>query len=425
MKKLTAGIFSILLGMVAVNSADAAVASKGYVDSKVGANTTSIETLAQTVADNKTAAENLLNSYKETNDAAVKANADAIADNKGLIQSNATAIGSNTDAIAAEKTARENADNAIKATIGTVAEGTTVVEMISEAQTNAMYNDTAVRGLISGNASAIETLNGEQETQDGRIAALETSLAEGGATANAIAQALADAKSYSDEKDEAQTAELQTYADTAETDAVASAKSYTDTEIAKLTSTENGILKQANAYTDAEVKELADGQVKTNADAIADLDAAYKAADTALDGKITEEATARKNADDAINATIGEVTEGKTVVEMISDAKAAATYNDTEVRGLISGNADAIDALETEQDTQDAAIATAQAAAEAAQTQADKGVADAAAAQITANAAIPAPTAECSNPTNKCVLTYNNSAYTWEVIERGTGEVIE
>ena len=48
-----------------------------------------------------------------------------------------------------------------------------------------------------------------------------------------------------------------------------------------------------------------------------------------------------------------------------------------------------------------------------------------AAAQATANAAIPAPTGDCSNPTNKCVLTYNNETYTWEVIERANGEVAE
>lgn len=417
MKKLTAGIFSILLGMVAVNSADAAVASKDYVDTKVRANTTSIETLTQTVADNKTAAEKLVSDYKAENDAKVTKNISDIATLTGLVGDNADAIAAQTQALATEKTAREDADKAISDKIGTVAEGTTVVEMISEAQTNATYDDTAVRGLISGNASAIEALNGEQDTQDGRIDALETSLAEGGATANAIAQALADANAYTDvEVKELADGQVKTNADA----------------IAAINNADTGILKQANAYTDAEVKKLADGQVKTNADAIADLDAAYKAADTALDGKITEEATARESADNAISSKIGNVTEGKTVVEMISDAKAAATYNDTEVRGLISGNADAIDALETEQDTQDAAIATAQAAAEAAQTQADKGVADAAtaqaaaeAAQTTANAAIPAPTDECSNPTNKCVLTYNNSAYAWEVIERATGETIE
>ena len=34
MKKLTAGIFTVLMGLVSVNAADAAVASKGYVDNK-------------------------------------------------------------------------------------------------------------------------------------------------------------------------------------------------------------------------------------------------------------------------------------------------------------------------------------------------------------------------------------------------------
>ena len=36
MKKLTAGIFTVLMGLVSVNAADAAVASKGYVDKLTG-----------------------------------------------------------------------------------------------------------------------------------------------------------------------------------------------------------------------------------------------------------------------------------------------------------------------------------------------------------------------------------------------------
>ena len=35
-----------------------------------------------------------------------------------------------------------------------------------------------------------------------------------------------------------------------------------------------------------------------------------------------------------------------------------------------------------------------------------------------AAAAIPAPTGACADATNKCVLTYNNSTYAWEVIAR-------
>lgn len=58
-------------------------------------------------------------------------------------------------------------------------------------------------------------------------------------------------------------------------------------------------------------------------------------------GLIGENATAISG----INSKIGAVAEGKTVVEMIADAKTAATYNDTEVRGLITANKTAIDTL--------------------------------------------------------------------------------
>lgn len=58
-------------------------------------------------------------------------------------------------------------------------------------------------------------------------------------------------------------------------------------------------------------------------------------------GLISENATAISG----INSKIGTVTEGKTVVEMIADAKTAATYNDAEVRGLITANKSAIDTL--------------------------------------------------------------------------------
>lgn len=443
MKKLTAGIFSILLGMVAVNSADAFVASKGYVDEKVGANATSIETLTQTVAANKTAAEKLVSDYKTENDAKVAKNASDITTLTGLVGDNAGAIAAQTQALATEKTAREDADKAISEKIGTVAEGKTVVGMISEAQTAATYDDAEVRGLISGNASAIETLNGEQDTQDGRLDVLEASLAEGGATANAIAGALADAKKYSDDQDATQSTELKAYADTAEADAVTAANSYTDTEIAKLTSTENGILKQANAYTDAEVKELADGQVKTNADAIA----AIKDAETGI----------LKQAQDYADGLAGNYDASGSAAQALADAKAyadtaeadaiasAKTYTDGEIDkleqslGTTSGDLTAlttrVETAEGEIDTlQDVAdtVTNAETGLAATRTLAQQGVADAAtaqaaaeAAQSTANKAIPAPTPECSNKGNKCVLVVGESGYAWEVIERGTGETIE
>lgn len=69
------------------------------------------------------------------------------------------------------------------------------------------------------------------------------------------------------------------------------------------------------------------------------------------DGKDTAIAAAKKagtDAQDAVNALsgkVGTVPKNKTVVEMISDAQTAATYNDTEVKAGIKANADAITKL--------------------------------------------------------------------------------
>lgn len=46
-----------------------------------------------------------------------------------------------------------------------------------------------------------------------------------------------------------------------------------------------------------------------------------------------------------VNAITGTVAEGKTIVKMIEEAQSAATYNDSEVRGLIKNNADAIEGI--------------------------------------------------------------------------------
>ena len=62
--------------------------------------------------------------------------------------------------------------------------------------------------------------------------------------------------------------------------------------------------------------------------------AAAKAAD--------DKAVAAQGAVDALAGKVGTVAENKTVVEMIADAQAAATYNDAEVRGLIGANTTAI-----------------------------------------------------------------------------------
>nr|DAF55383.1 MAG TPA: hyaluronidase [virus sp. ctoC338] len=94
------------------------------------------------------------------------------------------------------------------------------------------------------------------------------------------------------------------------------------------------------AYTDADAY-----------DAKGDADAALVSAKAYADGKDAAIAAAKKAGDDAqssvdaLSDKVGTVTDGKTVVEMIADAKTAATYDDTAVKASIKANADAITIL--------------------------------------------------------------------------------
>ena len=82
-----------------------------------------------------------------------------------LAQAKSYADGKDT-AIAAAKTAADAAQadvDALEAKVGTVPKDKTVVEMIADAQTAATYDDTALKGRISANETAIVTLNGTGE----------------------------------------------------------------------------------------------------------------------------------------------------------------------------------------------------------------------------------------------------------------------
>ena len=177
MKKLTAGIFTVMLGLCATSGADAAVASKGYVDTKVGVNTQSITELTGEVTDLQTqvgtgTVDSRIENAKQAAidaaaaDATTKANKaleDAKADAEKYIDATELAT-SQSEQNTAIETAYKAADKVITDSIGTVPADKTVVGMIAEAQTAATYNDTEVRGLITANTNAIETLNGDAQT---------------------------------------------------------------------------------------------------------------------------------------------------------------------------------------------------------------------------------------------------------------------
>lgn len=175
-----------------------------------------------------------------------------------------------------------------------------------DAKTKGVASDaklTELSNKVTANTNSIETIN--------------TSLAEGGSVSNAIADAK---KAGTDAATAVSTLE--------------NGKVKANTEaIAAINNADTGILKQAKDYADGKDTAIA---------------AAKKAGDDAAAAVTTlknGEVKANADAITAINNKIGTIPDGKTVAQAIEDAKTAATYDDTEVKGLIKNNKDAIDVL--------------------------------------------------------------------------------
>lgn len=185
MKKLTAGIFTVMLGIVAANSADAAVASRGYVDQEVGkkqdtlkvegvdANLAGSNGIDVKIVDGKITIDGTGTAY---DDKTIKADIEA---NKNAIAGHTTSIGENKTAIDGLKTSKEDSankettynkdatDKAVK--FPTVA----VAEEIAKAAADAVSTDlTTLEGRVSTNetnigtnTSAITKLNADKTTE--------------------------------------------------------------------------------------------------------------------------------------------------------------------------------------------------------------------------------------------------------------------
>ena len=137
------------------------------------------------------------------------------------------------------------------------------------------------------------------------------------------------------------------------------AKGDHETRILKL---ENTDATHAAEYTalkervDAHNESIAKKADQTVVDGISSKASANETAiktinETTIPGVLTEVGKKANSTDvytkAEINAITGTLTEGKTLVDMISEAQEAAEYDDTEVRGLISDNAAAISAIYT------------------------------------------------------------------------------
>lgn len=236
------------------------------------------------------------------------------------------------------------------------------------AKTVVEYINAKTDGIAtSGN---LEALAGRVTTAEGEIDALQAAIGEGGSVTTAIATAKAagdnaqsavntlsgkvgtveDGKTVVGLIGEAQTQANKGVADAATAQAKAD-EAYT-------LASGKATMEQVNAAIAG-----AGHAVKADVDtAIENLDKAYKAADVTLQSNIdkkvdtaTYEAkvSALESADttlqgniDALSGKIGDVAEGKTVVKMIEEAQAAATYDDSKVKEDIQANADAIAEIE-------------------------------------------------------------------------------
>lgn len=216
LNKLTAGIFAGILTIVTVNAADAAIASKAYVDEQrdatrelVTTNTESITALTQTVADNKKDAEDSIAGLKETVDALTEGGsgsvADQIANALGDIPENSTVsaelgrkqdkstadymMGTATGGWKALEAAQISALNSgvTTATVGQVATNT------SDIATN--------KDAIEANATAIEALGDAYKAADTAINTKIGNLPEGTTSVvQMITKVQSDAANSVDEK---------------------------------------------------------------------------------------------------------------------------------------------------------------------------------------------------------------------------------
>ena len=217
MKKLTAGIFTVMLGLCATSGADAAVASQGYVDTKVGVNTQSITELTQTVANNKSAAEEAiadakkagtdvaaaLETYKTDNNAAValKANsADVYTKSEVYTKTQADAEFMNSsevnDAISSAVTGENGAlkDYAkvtdLNATNQNVTANTNAISAINNEQTGILAlakadaTSKANAAQSAAEATAASALSAYQTTNDAAVEAAKSAADAAKATAD-------------------------------------------------------------------------------------------------------------------------------------------------------------------------------------------------------------------------------------------------
>ena len=475
MKKLTAGIFATLLAVVSVDGAYAAIASKGYVDEKVGTVTTELGNKADKTELGKYATTEVLTSglagKLDTTGTAAKATADAA----GNVITDTYAT--KTELNAAEKIANRvtTVSDASDDTHYPTAKAVWDVVQAETADIASTTDLTALKGRVDTAESDIDSIQGTMGTYGDIVtknasdfataaqgAKADTALQKSGQltqgnllTTDASGNIIdAGAKGALASKNTVSAADIAANAVTTEKIAdgnVTKAKLASDVQTslgkadsalqqadladyAKTADVASTYETKENAASTYETKANASATYETKTNAAATYATKEEIADLATDENLAKKQDKTDNSLATTNKTVvGAINEVKTTADGANTAaKAAQTAADSKLpTATYNSQVGEVSAtnMGTSASTVVAAIkevageaAAAQSTASSANTAAGAAQKAAEAAQATANAAIPKPDGECSDPDNKCVLTFNNSAYAWEVIERGAAE---
>ena len=444
MKKLTAGIFTVLMGLVSVNAADAAVASQGYVDFKVGENTTAIDGLSRTVQTNKEAADAVAGRVTTAEGKITTA--------EGKITTLESGVDTLQAQVADETTGLIKKVTELKTQIDNVSEGNLTIKngaINTDQLANNSVTETKLATDLANKINAAQTATQVSSAIDTKIN--ELNLAE---TYEALDNKTQSVNESSTEDQYPSAKAVYTAVSTLENGTV---KNNTDA-IEAINNETTGILAQAKTYADGKASAAQAGAEQTAASALS-------TAKTELTTEINKKANSadvytKTEADNAF-MTSDEV-EGK-IEAAVAENGAVKTVVDTAVsaleNGAVKNNADAIKAIQESEyaksgitkekvlayDAYDTAIkanataaADAAAAASTAESNAKTYALGKANAALTASvkytddyitslglqqiASVPV---DCSNDTNYCTLTANANGFAWEVIARVEGETVE
>ena len=419
MKKLTAGIFATLLAVVSADGAYAAIASSGYVDDKVGV----VQNAVTAVEGDVSALQTTVGQH--TTQIAGKADSSTVTALDGRVK----AAEGEIDTLQTEVDGKQDA---LGFTPENSANKTTT---LSGTSTDAQYPSAkAVWDTIQTETTGIAS-DSDVTALKGRVGALET------ASANHVV------------KNEEITGGTHTKITYDAKGLVTAGANLTADDIPTIPNTKVSGLGSLSTKSSVATADIANKAV-TEAKLSDTVNASLDLADSALQKTAADKAYAVKTLETQVGTVSKEnmgTTTATTVVAGVKEAIDAAKAADAKAGSALS-------TAQSAQTTANAALpratydnqvgtvsatnmgttattvvtaikevageaAGAQSTASSASTAAGAAQKAAEAAQETANAAIPKPSGECASGTAKCVLTFNNSAYEWEVIARnGEGE---